>query len=104
MPGGIVMRIHKVRAEFVVAACDEELLGQDLPVGSQGRTVKISSQFYGERVVSEAEIVWAIRRATVVNLLGPRVLELARREGFEGDEGLGTLGGVPHAEIFSISE
>ena len=30
---GIVMRIHKVRMEFVVAACDAELVGRDLPVG-----------------------------------------------------------------------
>jgi hypothetical protein len=104
MAEGIVMRIHRVRAEFVVAACDEELVGRDLPVGSSGRTVKVSSQFYGERSVSEEELLWAIRRATVVNLLGERVLRLARREGFVGDEGLGTLGGVPHAEIFSIPE
>ena len=104
MAGGIVMRMHRVRAELVVAACDEELIGRELPVGDRGRTVQISAYFYGERTVSEEELLWAIRRATVVNLLGDRVLALAKREGFVAEEGLGKLGGVPHAEIFTVPE
>ncbi len=99
---GVVMRVHRVRAEFVVAACDAELLGRDLPVGTQGRTVKVSAQFYGERTVSKEELLWALERATIANLLGERVLRLAREGGFVGPEGTGTLGGVPHAEIFSM--
>ncbi len=104
MPDGIVMRVHRVRAEVVVAACDEELLGRDLPVGTAGRTVKVSSQFYGERRVSVEEFLLATRRATIVNLLGPRVLAAAERDGMIAPGGAGTLGGVPHAEIFSVEE
>ncbi len=96
------MRIHRVRAEVVVAACDAELLGRDLPVGDAGRTVRISSQFYGERRVSVEELRWALERATIANLLGERVLRLAEEAGFVSPGGSGTLGGVPHAEIFSI--
>ncbi|HXW66949.1 MAG TPA: DUF424 family protein [Thermoplasmata archaeon] len=100
---GIVMRVHRVRSEFVVAACDAELLGRDLPVGDAGRTVKVSGQFYGERVVSREEVLWALERATIANLLGPRVLKLAEEGGFVGPNGTGRLGGIPHAEIFAIS-
>ncbi|HTW39861.1 MAG TPA: DUF424 family protein [Thermoplasmata archaeon] len=99
---GVVMRVHRVRAEFVVAACDAELVGRDLPVGESGRTVRISGQFYGERRVSKEELLWALERATIANLLGERVLELAREGGFVGPGGTGLLGGVPHAEIFSM--
>lgn len=99
---GFVMRIHRVRSEFVVAACDAELVGQDLPVGESGRTVKVSAQFYGERRVSREELLWALRRATVANLLGARVLRLAEEGGFIAAGGTGTLGGVPHAEIFAL--
>jgi len=99
---GFVMRIHKVRTEFVVAACDAELLGRDLPVGEAGRTVKVSSQFYGERRVSREELLWALQRATVANLLGTRVLRLAEEQGLVAPGGTGTLGGVPHAEIFAL--
>jgi hypothetical protein len=99
---GVVMRVHRVRAEFLVAACDAELVGQDLPLGESGKTVRISGQFYGERRVSKEELLWALERATIANLLGERVLELAREGGFVGPGGTGLLGGVPHAEIFSM--
>jgi uncharacterized protein len=100
--GGVVMRVHRVRAEFVVAACDAELLGRDLPVGTAGRTVRVSEHFYGDRVVSKEELLWALERATIANLLGERVLQLARDGGFVGPGGTGLLGGVPHAEIIAM--
>ncbi len=96
------MRVHRVRSEFVVAACDAELIGRDLPIGHAGRTVRISSQFYGERPVSPEEFVWALRRATIANLLGTRTLALATSEGLLAPGAAGSLGGVPHAEIFSM--
>ncbi len=100
--GGIVMRIHRVRAEFVVAACDADLLGRELPVGSNGRTVKVSGDFYGEREVSVEELLWALERATVANLLGPRVLKIAAEHGHVVAQATTELGGVPHAEIFAL--
>jgi uncharacterized protein len=100
--GGFVMRVHRVRSEFVVAACDAELVGRDLPIGGHGKTVHISPQFYGERTVSREELLWALERATVANLLGAKVLEVATEGGYVAPEGTGTLGGVPHAEIFAM--
>ncbi len=99
---GFVMRVHRVRAEFVVAACDAELVGRELPIGDRGRTVTVSGQFYGERRVDREELLWALKRATVANLLGARVLRLAQDEGLVAPGGAGTLGGVPHAEIFAM--
>ena len=102
MDDGVVMRVHRVRAEVVVAACDADLLGRDLSVGEKGRTVKVTAQFYGERRVTREELHFALERATIANLLGERVLRLAVEGGFVSAEGMGTLGGVPHAEIFSM--
>jgi uncharacterized protein len=99
---GFVMRVHRVRAEFVVAACDAELLGRELPVGEHGRTVTISSHFYGERQVSREELLWALERATIANLLGEKVLRIAEEGGYVEPGSSGTLGGVPHAEIFAM--
>jgi uncharacterized protein len=99
----IVMRLHRVRSEVVLAACDEELLGRQLPVGSKGRTVTVSAHFYGERVVSQEELRWALHRCTIANLLGVRVLAEAEKEGVVPPGGHGTLGGVPHAEIVTMT-
>jgi hypothetical protein len=98
------MRVHRVRAEVVVAACDEELLGQEIPVGTQGRTVKVSPQFYGERRVLLEEFIWAVHHATIVNLLGERVCGAAEKEGLVAPGGSGRLGKVPHAEIITVPE
>jgi hypothetical protein len=99
----IVMRLHRVHHEVVLAACDEELLDRDLPVGTTGRTVKISAHFYGERRVGREELIWALRQATIVNLLGNAVCRVAFEAGYIAEGGTGTLGGVPHAEIISMS-
>lgn len=101
--GEFVMRVHRVRAEVVVAACDAELLGRELPVGEHGRTVTVSSQFYGERKVSREELAWALARATIANLLGDRILRWATEEGFLPPGAAGELGGVPHAQIVSMA-
>ncbi len=97
-----VMRVHRVRTEFVVAACDADLLERDLPVGDSGRTVRVSSQFYGERPVSSEELLWALERATIANLLGEKVIAVAVKGGYVAPGSAGTLGGVPHAEIFAM--
>lgn len=102
MADGIVMRIHRVRAEVVVAACDADLVGRALPVGTNGRTVPVTAYFYGERVVSREELVWALKRATTANLLGERTTGVALEEGLIAADGICELGGVPHAEIFAI--
>ena len=99
---GFVMRVHRVRAEFVVAACDAELVGRELPVGEAGRTVSVTSHFYGERRVSREELLWALQRATTANLLGARVTRLAEEAGYIEPGGTGDLGGVPHAQIFAM--
>jgi uncharacterized protein len=99
---GFVMRVHRVRTEFVVAACDAELVGRELPVGDHGRTVAVSSHFYGERRVTREELLWALARATIANLLGERVLRLAQEAGYVAPGATTLLGGVPHAEIFAM--
>lgn len=98
---GFVMRIHKVRSEFVVAACDAELLGRELPLDGGGR-VTVTRHFYGERQVTKEELLWALERATVANLLGARVVAVAAEGGHVEPTATGRLGGVPHAEIFSM--
>jgi uncharacterized protein len=100
-PGAVVLRIHRVRGEVVVAACDSELLETEVRVGKT--SVKISSHFYGRIAVSEEEFVSHVRRGTIVNLLGERAVSWAVRAGLLSADGAGTLGGLPHAEIIEVA-
>lgn len=99
----VVMRVHRVRKEVVVAACDADLVGCELPLGTGTAKVMVSAQFYGERKVAREELVWAIQHGTIVNLLGPLVCQIAQEEGLLAADHTGTLGGVPHAEIVSFN-
>ncbi len=100
----IVMRLHRVRAQVVLAACDADLLERELAAGPNGRRIKVSAHFYGERRVGREEFVWALSQATTANLLGAEVCRVAREEGYIAEGATTTLGGVPHAEIFTIME
>lgn len=100
-PGGVVMRVHRVRTDLVVAACDSELLGTELSVG-KGRA-KVSSHFYGRILVSEEEFVSQVKRGTIVNLLGERTIAWAVAAGLLSHRAPMTLGGVPHAQIIDVT-
>jgi uncharacterized protein len=99
-PGRVVLRVHRVRGEVVVAACDSELLEQEIHVGKT--PVRVSSHFYGRIAVSEEEFVSHVRRGSIVNLLGERTIEWAVRAGLLHPQAAGWLGGVPHAEIVEM--
>ncbi len=100
LPGRVVMRVHRIRGEVVVAACDSELVETELRVGKN--PVKITSHFYGRISVSEEEFVAQVRHGTIVNLLGERTVGWAVKAGLLPPDGAGDLGGVPHAEIVDL--
>ncbi|EQD69980.1 protein containing DUF424 [mine drainage metagenome] len=99
-PGQVVLRVHRVRGEVVVAACDAELVETEVKLGQ--RAIKISSSFYGVTAVSAEEFLREVRRGTIVNLLGPRAVSWAESAGLIAPGGTGTLGGIPHAEIVQM--
>ena len=98
--GQVVLRVHRVRGEVVVAACDAELVETEVKLGQ--RAIKISSSFYGITAVSTDEFLREVRRGTIVNLLGPRAVAWAESAGLIAPGGTGTLGGIPHAEIVQM--
>ncbi len=98
--GQVVLRVHRVRGEVVVAACDAELVDTEVKLGQ--RAIKISSYFYGITAVSPPEFLREVRRGTIVNLLGPRTVSWAESAGLLAPGGTGTLGGIPHAEIVQM--
>ena len=98
--GPVVLRVHRVRNEVVVAACDADLVDTFLMVGKS--RVPVSAQFYGRRRVSREEFLRAVRLGTIVNLLGTETVTMAVAEGLLEAGAVGTLGGIPHAEIVQM--
>lgn len=94
----IAMRIYKVRGEIMVAACDRELLGKKFEEGEL--ILEVKDSFYYESFVTDLTFLNSMKIATIANLVGEHVVDLAIREGYVEKEGVIRIGGVPHAQMF----
>ena len=80
---------------IIIAICDYDLVGKKLKYGDATFTVK--REFYcSGKIFSEEEIIPLMMEATSLNLLGNKIVELAKRLGlvhsnaiiyFDSDEG-----------------
>jgi len=94
----IAMRIYKVRGEVMVAACDRELLGKKFEEGEL--VLEVKDSFYYESFVTDTTFINSMKIATIANLVGEHVVDLAIKEGFVEEEGVIRIKGVPHAQMF----
>ena len=91
------MQTYKIGAEVVVAVCDKELIGKTFREGEI--TLEVSASFYKGELVSEEEMLAALRRATVANIVGESAVRCAVEHGFVDASNILRVRGVPHAQI-----
>ena len=94
---GIAMKMYRTRGEVVLAACDREILGKEFEEGELH--IHVRREFYYEAYVSDTTFLNSMKAATIVNLVGKRVVELAIREGYVDEENVIWIAGVPHAQM-----
>ena len=92
--------IFTTKDEIVAAICDEELLGKVL--NFQNTKVTISKQFYGGRVVDEDFVNRLMQKATIGNLFGEKIIEIAGKNGFIISENIILIDGIPHAQFVKL--
>jgi len=91
-----VKSTHRGR-ETLVAVCDAELLGKTLEGGRV--PFKVSEGFYRGVPAELDEALEAMRRATICNLVGKRIVEAAMKKGMVHEAAVIYLGDIPHAQI-----
>ena len=89
-------KIFNTKHELVVAICDDQLI--DKEIGDKPK-IKISKYFYGGRLISEQFALKIMRRATIGNLIGKRIIALAKKSGFITKENIIFIDGIPHAQF-----
>jgi uncharacterized protein len=96
----VYLRTSKHGKDTLVAVCDIELLGKTL----QGGRVpfKVNEHFYRGVSGSIEEAIQAMRRATICNLVGKRIVEAAVKERMVHSNGLIYFGDIPHAQIVRL--
>jgi len=85
---------------LLVAICDKELLGKSLKF--KDVDVKVSKKFYGGRIVEEKECIEIMEKATIGNLIGKRIVEVALKKGFITKENILYINGIPHAQFVKL--
>ncbi len=91
------VKLHRGPGGDVLAVCDAELLGQTF---SEGRLrLKVGEGFYGGDTVEEEIMIEHLNRASSINIVGNRAVEIAIREGFVDPSCTIVIQGVSHAQV-----
>ncbi|OYT40634.1 MAG: hypothetical protein B6U86_03725 [Candidatus Altiarchaeales archaeon ex4484_43] len=93
----IYVNVRKSQNEILVAACDEEILGESFSEGDVH--LKVSKGFYRGDLVPIKELSGLLSNATIANLTGNRVVEEAIDLGFVEREHVMEVSGVKHAQL-----
>ncbi|MDR3205694.1 MAG: DUF424 family protein [Candidatus Methanoplasma sp.] len=92
----IYSRIHVHENDRILAACDEEIIGETFRGG--GAKITVSELFYGGELISEEIFIERTKSVTIMNLVGNRVVGAAVREGLVAECNVIVIGGVKHAQ------
>jgi hypothetical protein len=93
-------KVFSTKYEIVVAICDENLI--DKEIGTKELKVKISKNFYGEKIIDERMALRLMQKATICNLMGRNIVELAEKNKFIIKENVIFINGIPHAQFVKI--
>ena len=84
----------------LLATCDEELLGEIL---REGKIVfKVGEEFYKGPKMPIEEAVETMKESTIVNMVGPNIVNKAIEKGLVHPEAVLKISGIPHAQIVKI--
>jgi len=90
-------KIHFYQKDIVVGICDEELLGKKIRFNEH--EVEIKEEFYKGEKVNEEKALEAMKKATIGNLFGKKIIALAEKHNFVSKKNVILIGGIPHAQF-----
>jgi len=93
-------KVFVTKYDIVVAICDEDLM--DKSIDTKKFEIKISKNFYGEKLVDEKMALGLMKRATIGNLIGKVIVNLAEKNGFITKENIIFINGIPHAQFVKL--
>ncbi|MFH1105608.1 MAG: DUF424 family protein [Candidatus Aenigmatarchaeota archaeon] len=98
--GGFCCKIYSHSGETLVAMCDAELVGKKF--SEKDLRLFVDEKFYREKACDEGGVKELFREATMLNLVGKRIIEIAIAEGFVNKDSIITIDSVPHAQYAAL--
>lgn len=90
---------HEKGDSAVTAICDVDLVGKKFEEGEL--QLDVSERFYKGDEIDEVKVVEEMKDATILNLVGKNVIELALKNNIINKDNILYVDGVPHAEVCS---
>ncbi|KYC44796.1 MAG: hypothetical protein APG12_00996 [Candidatus Methanofastidiosum methylothiophilum] len=84
--------------ELVVAVCDEDILEKTFFCNEKEIKIDVKKAFYGKNKGQKDEILAQMKNATILNLVGKDIIELALEEGLISKEYILLIGDTVHAQ------
>lgn len=81
---------------------DEEILGVKVRDEKRGIVIDVSPAFYAGKGVSEEEALAIMREASVLILIGRRIIEIAERAGYANRAAVLRIGEIEYVQIFKM--
>jgi hypothetical protein len=92
-------KIQRYGTETILAVCDKGIIGKRFEDGELVLDVK--EEFYCDEECGE-EVIELFDQATIINLVGNKIVSLAIEKGWVEKENVLTIKGVMHAQIIKI--
>jgi hypothetical protein len=96
----MLLRERETPEGLLVAVCDEECLGETYE--HEAGSLTVTEEFYGGSEADEDDVVDALTRASVANLVGDRCVGVAVGAGLVDEERVLDLDGARHAQLLWI--
>lgn len=96
----MILTERETERGLLVAACDSEILGETFENGDI--TLTVNEEFYGGDEVAPDDVVDSLANASVANLVGKEVVELAIEEGYVDEGNVLELEGTLHAQFLRM--
>ena len=94
------VKTHKSSKNFMVAACDRELIGQRLK--NDVCEITVSASFYQGEEADDEVLTDLLYKATTANLIGEKTIACAVKCGIVDPNSIIYFGDVPHALYFAL--
>lgn len=97
----MILRERETPEGLLVSVCDDGLIGETFVDGDV--SIEVTEAFYSGEVSTEAEVVEALDRAAVANIVGTNAVGVAIEAGIVDEEHVLEIGEVQHAQVLNLA-
>lgn len=97
----MIVRERETPEGLLVSVCDDGLIGETFEDGEV--TLEVNESFYQGDRCSDDEVIEALERAAVANIVGVRAVTLAIEAGVVDEDRVLDIGEVRHAQVLNLA-